>query len=47
MQGYGSKDTKGTLFEDWDLSESGGSQPSEVIFVPLLSISPLILIPAK
>lgn len=29
LKGYGSKDTKGTLFEDWDLSESGGSQPSE------------------
>lgn len=29
LKGYGSKDRKGTLFEDWDLSDSGGSQPSE------------------
>lgn len=30
MQGYGSKDRKGNLFDDWDLSEAGGSELSEV-----------------
>ncbi|KAL3512268.1 hypothetical protein ACH5RR_024985 [Cinchona calisaya] len=29
LKGYSSKDKKGTLFEEWDLSESGGTEPSE------------------
>ncbi|CAN4098262.1 unnamed protein product [Withania somnifera] len=29
LKGYSSKDRKGTRFDDWDLSESGGTQPSE------------------
>lgn len=32
MQGYSSKDRKGNLFDDWDLSEAGGSELSEVPF---------------
>lgn len=31
-QGYSSKDKKGTLFDGWDLSESGGSDQPEVGF---------------
>jgi hypothetical protein len=30
MQGYSSKDRKGNLFDEWDLSEAGGSELSEV-----------------
>lgn len=41
MQGYGSKDSKGTLFEDWDLSESGGAEPSEVSYAPFHQFCPL------
>ncbi|XP_052179854.1 protein CASP [Diospyros lotus] len=29
LKGYGSKDRRGTLFDDWDLSESGATEPSE------------------
>ncbi|KAE8124958.1 hypothetical protein FH972_019797 [Carpinus fangiana] len=29
LKGYGSKDRKGNLFDDWDLSEAGGSELSE------------------
>ncbi|OMO94601.1 hypothetical protein COLO4_16258 [Corchorus olitorius] len=29
LKGYGSKERKGTLFDDWDLSESGGNELSE------------------
>ncbi|GLU13339.1 hypothetical protein SLE2022_299770 [Rubroshorea leprosula] len=29
LKGYSSKDRKGTLFDDWDLTESGGTQVSE------------------
>lgn len=29
LKGYRSKDRKGSVFEDWDLSESGGTDPSE------------------
>lgn len=29
LKGYSSKDKKGTRFDDWDLSESGGTEPSE------------------
>lgn len=29
LKGYSSKDRKGTRFDDWDLSESGGTEPSE------------------
>lgn len=31
MQGYSSKDRKGNLFDDWDLSEARGSELSEVL----------------
>ncbi|KAJ8752747.1 hypothetical protein K2173_007057 [Erythroxylum novogranatense] len=30
LKGYNSKDRKGSLFEDWDLSESGGAEQSEL-----------------
>jgi homeobox protein cut-like len=30
MQGYSSKDRKGSLFDAWDLSEAGGVELSEV-----------------
>lgn len=30
LQGYSSKDRKSTLIDDWDLSESGGKEASEV-----------------
>lgn len=29
LKGYSSKDKKGTRFDDWDLSESGATEPSE------------------
>uniref|UniRef100_A0A5B7C505 Protein CASP n=1 Tax=Davidia involucrata TaxID=16924 RepID=A0A5B7C505_DAVIN len=29
LKGYSSKDRKGNLFDDWDLSESGATDPSE------------------
>ncbi|KAL6973556.1 hypothetical protein U1Q18_027742 [Sarracenia purpurea var. burkii] len=29
LKGYNSKDRKGILFDDWDLSESGATEPSE------------------
>ncbi|XP_009798773.1 protein CASP [Nicotiana tabacum] len=29
LKGYSSKDRKGTRFDDWDLSESGGTEPPE------------------
>ncbi|CAI0450644.1 unnamed protein product [Linum tenue] len=29
LKGYGSKDRKGSLFEDWDLSEASGAESSE------------------
>ncbi|XP_047269817.1 protein CASP isoform X2 [Capsicum annuum] len=29
LQGYSSKDRKGTRFDNWDLSESGGTEPLE------------------
>ncbi|KAJ8560595.1 hypothetical protein K7X08_022455 [Anisodus acutangulus] len=29
LKGYSSKERKGTRFDDWDLSESGGTEPSE------------------
>lgn len=29
LKGYNSKDRKGTRFDDWDLSESGATEPSE------------------
>ncbi|GLT46916.1 hypothetical protein SLA2020_206430 [Shorea laevis] len=29
LKGYSSKDRKGTLFDDWDLTESGGTEVSE------------------
>ncbi|TMX01666.1 hypothetical protein EJD97_023992 [Solanum chilense] len=29
LKGYSSKDRKGTRFDDWDLSESGATEPSE------------------
>ncbi|XP_062160018.1 protein CASP-like [Alnus glutinosa] len=32
LKGYSSKDRKGNLFDDWDLSEAGGSELSEVGF---------------
>lgn len=32
IQGYGSLDRKGTLFDDWDLKEVGVSETSEVCF---------------
>lgn len=41
LQGYSSKDKKGNLFDDWDLSEARGTELSEV---PLLSL-PLSLPP--
>ncbi|CAI0450643.1 unnamed protein product [Linum tenue] len=30
LKGYGSKDRKGSLFEDWDLSEASGAESSEL-----------------
>ncbi|MBA0799929.1 hypothetical protein Gohar_010407 [Gossypium harknessii] len=44
MQGYSSKEKKGTLFDDWDLSESGGNELSEVrkefsVICPMYSLS--------
>uniref|UniRef100_A0A2P2M2G5 Uncharacterized protein MANES_01G012900 n=1 Tax=Rhizophora mucronata TaxID=61149 RepID=A0A2P2M2G5_RHIMU len=30
LKGYSSKDRKGSVFDDWDLSESGGTELSEV-----------------
>lgn len=32
MQGYGSKDRKGTSFDDWDLSDTGPANSSGVVF---------------
>ncbi|XP_059299811.1 protein CASP [Lycium ferocissimum] len=29
LKGYSAKERKGTRFDDWDLSESGGTEPSE------------------
>lgn len=40
MQGYSSRDRKGSLFDEWDLSEAGASQQSEVpLLFAMLSIS--------
>lgn len=32
MQGYSSKDRKGPLPDEWDLSEAGGGEATEVNF---------------
>ncbi|MBA0739620.1 hypothetical protein Gogos_012873, partial [Gossypium gossypioides] len=44
LKGYSSKEKKGTLFDDWDLSESGGNELSEVrkefsVICPMYSLS--------
>lgn len=38
MQGYSSKDRKGGLFDDWDLSEAGGAELTEVPPYPRISL---------
>lgn len=45
MQGYSSKDKKGILFDDWDLSEARSTEVSEVPLISLpasLYISPFL-----
>lgn len=36
MQGYSSKERKGSLFEDWDLLDNGATETSQVCIVSFM-----------
>lgn len=39
MQGYSSKERKGSLFEDWDLLDNGATETSQVCIFPIMLCS--------